>query len=172
MTTINLVRQQARLTEQERSTFFGLLLRVLDGLGELHKKRVRRFFAWLLQLEPGEMATIDVVQPRSTPFHRFHMKLESTVFEAQERIQHFEQFRYWLKVGAGHVVWMAGAKGGVVPVPKSISYAQLPEPEFREYHEDCLTFLRSEHACKYLWPHLTQDQARQMMDATLEAFDA
>jgi hypothetical protein len=171
MTTINLVRQDANLTDQERSTFFGLLLRVLDGLGELHQKRMRRFFGWLLKLEPGEMATIDVAQPRSTPFHRFHMKLESSVFEAQERIKHFEQFRYWLKVGAGHVDWLMGPKGGVVPVPKSISYAKLPEAEFRDLHDECLKFLRSDHACKYLWPHLTQARANEMMESVLEGFD-
>ena len=60
MTTINLVRQPAALSEQERLTFFSLLLRVVDGLGEIHKKRVRRLFSWLFRLEPGEIATLEV----------------------------------------------------------------------------------------------------------------
>jgi hypothetical protein len=99
------------------------------------------------------------------------MKLESAVFEAQERIPQFEMFRYWLKVSVGHVTWMPGAKGGVVPVPKSISYAELAEPEYREFHDECLKFLRGPHAAKYLWPHLTGLQAAEMMESILEGFE-
>lgn len=171
MTTINLVRQPAALTQEETRTFFSLLLRFIDGLGDQNKKRLRRLFNWFLALEPGEMANIDVVQPRSTPFHRFHMKLESSVFEAQERVKHFKQFRLWLKLGAGHVDWMTGPKGGVFPVPKSISYAELPEDEFREFHQAAVEFLRTEHACHYLWPHLPPSQAAEMMETVLERFD-
>lgn len=171
MTQIHLVRQDNEMSEQERGQFFSLLLRLVDGLGDLHRKRVRRFFNWLFKLDVGEMATIDVIQPRSGQFHKFHMKLESSVFEGQERIQHFEQFRYWIKVGAGFVDWLKGPSGGVVPVPRSISYAELAEPEYREFHDEVLKFLRGPHAAKYLWPHLTGQQAAEMMESILGGFE-
>ena len=170
MATINLVRQESSLTDDERLKFFSLLLKFVDGLGELNKKRIRRLFSWLMRIEPGEIAVLEVTEPRSGAFHRFHMKLESTLFESQERIEHFEQFRYWLKVGSGHVIWMCGPKGGVVPVPQSISYAKLDEGKYREFHEDMVKFLRSEHACKYLWPHLSNMQSAEMMEGILQGF--
>lgn len=70
----------------------------------------------LSSLEPGEFAIIEFVIPRSSPYHRRHMAIESAVFNAQERFDDFEQFRVWLKVGAGWVDWCAGPKGGAVPV--------------------------------------------------------
>jgi hypothetical protein len=93
------------------------------------------------------------------------MKIEQDVFDAQEKFSDFEQFRYWLKVGAAWVTWAGGPRGGVVPIPKSISYAKADEEEFRQYHEQVMEFLRGEHAAPYLWKHLGKEGAYEMMDA-------
>lgn len=147
-----------------------LLFGAIDGFSREDKSAWRRFWKRLLKLEPGEMAQAEMMFPRSGPFHRRHMKIEQSVFDAQERFRDFEQFRYWLKVGAAWVTWAAGPKGGVVPIPKSISYANADEEEFRRYHYQVVGFLRGPHAARYLWPH-AGDHAHEMMNSILEGFD-
>jgi len=149
-----------------RSFLFG----AIDGANRDDKKSWRRFWKRFVAMEPGEMAVVEMVFPRSGAFHRRHMKIEQDVFDAQERFQDFEQFRYWLKVGAAWVTWAAGPKGGVVPIPKSISYAKADEEEFRKYHAQVIDFLRGDHAARYLWPHL-KDGAGEMMDSVLRGFN-
>ena len=171
MSDITLVRQDAAAipkadADAARRVLFGMV----DGLGERGKKQWRRFVSGLMRLEPGEMVEIKTHKARSGPFHRFHMALETRVFEAQERIGEFEDFRLWLKLGAGHVTWMPGAKGGVFPVPKSISYAKLEDDEMREFHEAAVAFLRTEHAVKYLWPKLSPLDRELAIEAVLTEF--
>jgi hypothetical protein len=99
------------------------------------------------------------------------MKIEQDVFNAQERFTDFEMFRQWLKIGAGFVVWVVGAKGGIVPLPKSIAYASIEEQDFREFHDNVIDFLRGEHAAMYLWKHLGKQGAYDMMDSVLREFN-
>lgn len=147
----------------------GFLFGAFDGFTRDDRRAWHSFWKRVRNMEPGEMALIEARMPRSGPFHRRHMKIEQAVFDAQERFQSFEQFRVWLKVGAGWVDWCAGPKGGVVPIPKSISYAKADQEEFRRYHEAVMTFLRGEHAAAFLWRHL--DDAAAMMDSILQNFD-
>ena len=169
MSDITLVRQQRTQIDPKhaaiaREFFFGQI----DGLGEKGRKQWRRFVNGLLKLEPGEMVEIKTHKARVGLHHRRHMLLESRVFEAQERITAFDDFRLWLKLGAGHVTWMAGPKGGVVPVPRSISYSALEEGEMQELHDRMVEFLRSDHAGKYLWPHLTVAQRIDAIESVLQ----
>ena len=145
------------------------LFRVFDGATKDDRSAWRRFWKRLTKLEPGEMAKAEMMFPRSGPFHRRHMKIEQTIFDAQDRFTDFEMFRDWLKIGAAWVVWVPGAKGGIVPLPKSISYAKADEEEFRQYHHQVMSFLRGEYAAPYLWKHLG-DGAHEMMRVLLEGF--
>lgn len=147
-----------------------LLFGCLDGFGKDDKSAWRRLWKRLIELEPGEMVEVQTVFPRSGRFHRRHMAIEQAVFDAQERFADFEQFRYWLKVGSAWVTWAAGPKGGVVPIPKSISYAAADQHEFQQYHEAVIGFLRGPHAAPYLWSHLG-DRAHEQIDAILEGFE-
>ena len=172
MSAITLVRQPHRaLTDAEKGVVREALFGMIDGLGERGKKQWRRLWNGLMRLEPGEMVEIITHKPRVGVNHRRHMLIESRLFEAQERFTEFESFRYWLKVGAGWVTWAAGPKGGVVPIPKSISYAAAEEGEFQEFHEAAMNFLRGPHAAGYLWPHLKGLKADEMMDSILSEFD-
>lgn len=137
------------------------------GLSPADKKSFALFKRNLEKLEQGEMCVIKTNLPRIGGFHRLHMKMEQEVFQAQERIENFDMFRDWLKIGSGFVEWMAGAKGGVIPVPKSISYAECDEGVMREFHTNAVAFLRSPHATKYLWKHLSPVQGAEMMEAIL-----
>lgn len=169
MTTITLVRTDKALPpepvlEQVRGFLFG----VIDGAHKDDKRAWRRFWKWLVRLEPGEMAVAEMLFPRSGPFHRRHMAIEHAVFDAQERFEDFEQFRVWIKVGAGWVDWCAGPKGGVVPIPKSISYAKADQEEFARYHESVIAFLRGPHAAPFLWRHM--DDPHAMIESILDEF--
>jgi len=161
----------AGLTDEQRQILRTALFEMVDGLSDADKKSWRRFWNYVLSLGSGEIFSIETWAPRSARFHRRHMKIESTVFKSQERIRTFEQFRYWLKIGAGFVDWMAGPKGGVVPVPRSISYKKCDEETMRKFHDDAVAFLRTEHAQHYLWPHLSPFMAEQTMEVVLSSFE-
>lgn len=172
MAKINICRTNIELPsgnmlEGVRTLLFG----ALDGANRDDKRAWRRFWKRITNMAPGEMALVEMVFPRSGPFHRRHMKIEQTLFDAQERFDDFDMFRDWIKIGAAWVVWVPGAKGGIVPLPKSISYAKADEEEFRQFHEQVITFLRGEHAAPYLWRHLGKEKSHEMMDDILEGFN-
>src|SRR5262245_7584483 len=93
--------EQAMPDERALETVRGFLFGVLNGFTKEDRRAWNGFWKRAVRLEPGEMFTTEMVFPRSGPFHRRHMKIEQSVFEAQERFDHFDQFRYWLKVGSG-----------------------------------------------------------------------
>ncbi|MGL5184954.1 hypothetical protein [Herbaspirillum huttiense] len=159
------------LTETEKQIGQKVLTQVLRGVDEKHHKRWRRVVNTWFGLEEGEITTVDTRHPRSGPFHRFHMAMEQAVFDGQERFRDFERFRDWLKIGAGHVEWVPGAKGGIVPLPLSTSYADLEEVAMRELHKKMLAFLHGDHAAPYLWRHLDAEEAGAMMASILDGFD-
>ena len=170
MTTINIVRTNKEfpnesILEKVREFLFG----VVDGLRTDDKRAWRRLWKRITQMGNGEFMIVEFVFPRSSPFHRRHMAMESAVFDAQDRFDNFEMFRVWLKVGAGFVDWCAGPKGGVVPIPRSISFSKADEEQFHVFHQDMVKFLRGEHAAPYLWRHL--DYPHEMMDSILAGFD-
>jgi Protein of unknown function (DUF1367) len=146
-----------------------LLFKALDGFGQDDKKSWRRLWKRMIGLEPGEMCEVQMVFPRSGPFHRRHMAIEQKVFDAQEKFEDFESFRTWLKIGAAWVIWAPGEDGTLIPVPKSISYAAADEDEFHRYHEAVVRFLRGPHAGVFLWPHL-EDKAINQIDYILRGF--
>lgn len=172
MPDITLVKRgELALSAADSSVVRRVLFEWLGGLGERDQKSWRRFWNFFLRAEAGEMVTIKTATKRIGVFHRRHMLIESRVFEAQERIKDFDQFRLWLKLGAGFVDWMAGPRGGVVPVPKSISYGECDEVEFREFHDAAMAFLRTDHAMAYLWPKLPAKQRCDAIDTLLLPFE-
>jgi len=171
MSEIMLVRQpDTQLSEADRDAarrvFFGLV----DGLGDRGRRQWRRLWNRLVKLEPGDMMEIRTHQQRIGWYHRKHMALEQALFESQERFEDFESFRTWLKVGASFVDWYPGPKGGVIPVPRSISYSKLEQGEMEQFHANAVNFLRTEHAGKTLWKHLPPEARALMIETVLESF--
>lgn len=163
--------RSVQVTDSERAAATKVLEQAIHGIDEKNQKRWKTFLRQVFGLEDGEIAEIGTRIPRSGPFHRYHMAIEQAVFNAQERFAHFEQFRNWLKVGSGFCDWVAGPRGGVIPIPKSISYSELEESDMREFHADMLAFLRGPHAAPYLWRHMSVEQAAEMMETILQGFD-
>jgi hypothetical protein len=172
MTDIVLVRKHREaISDADKEAARRVLFGAIDGLGERDQKSWRRLMNWFFnRAEPGEMVEIKTHRDRIGVVHRKHMALEQAVFESQERFQRFEDFRTWLKVGAGFVDWYPGPKGGVVPVPKSISYAQCEQEEFDRFHESAVAFLREDHAQKVLWPQLSPRLRTEMIETIFEGF--
>lgn len=171
MPDIILVRQpHIAIPEDKAAAAREVVFGIVDGLGDKGRKQWRTFWNRTMALEPGEMQEISTVQHRLGWYHRKHMALEQAVFEGQERFDDFEQFRIWLKVGAGHVIWTPGPKGGVFPVPKSIKYANMEQGEFEEFHRAVVNFLRTQHAAKTLWPHLGPRMQIEMVESIMGDF--
>ena len=171
MTKLTIIRSdQEPPGEVEKSALRRFLFGAVDGFSREDKRAWRRFWKRVWTMEPGEMAVAEMLFPRSGPFHRRHMAIERAVFDSQDRFAEMDSLRYWLKVGAGWVTWAAGPTGGVVPIPKSISYAKADEEEFRQYHDRIIAFLSGPHAARFLWSHLG-DRADEMMESILEGFN-
>lgn len=172
MPAITLVRQDRMpLTDAQRETLRTALFGLVDGLDDGSRKSWRRFWNWLLGLEPGEIASIETKIPRNLGFHRRHMLIEQAVFKAQDRMASFRQYRDWLKVGAGFVDWLPGRDGQVCPVPKGINFIDCDEETARQFHVDMVAFLRTEHAYRFLWPHLNSQGALEMIETVLQGFN-
>lgn len=159
------------LTDAERAAATKALEVAVRGIDEKNHTSWRRFLRDLFSLEDGEIAEVGTRMPRSGPFHRFHMAMEQAVFDGQERFTDFEQFRNWLKIGAGHVTWVPGAKGGIVPLPNSISYSKLDEDGMRVLHVNMLNFMHGDHCAPFLWKRLDPEEAGRMMASILGGFD-
>ena len=152
------------------SSVRNFLFGVFKGWSQTDERGWRKIWKRLSALEPGEFAEIEFVIPRSLPFHRRHFAILNAIFDAQERFDDLDRMRDWLSIGAGHVDWVPGAKGGIVPLPKSISFAKADQAEFEEYHRKVMAFLRGPHAAPFLWKHLGND-AHWMMDSILGGFN-
>lgn len=171
MSEIILVRQEAvEIPEADKDAAHRVIFGIVDGLGERNRKAWRRLWNRLMKLQPGEMVDLKTHQERLGWFHRKHMALENRVFDSQDRFENFKGFRDWLKVGAGHCDWYPGPKGGVFPVPKSISYSKLEQGAMEVFHADAVAFLRTEHAAKTLWKHLNTLQRIEMIEGILAEF--
>jgi hypothetical protein len=169
---IVLVKQtDAQLSEEDKAAVRRFLMGHLSGATDKDTRAWNNFIRAMDAAGSGEYFTFKIERRRQGWYHRKHMATISAVFKAQERIADFEAFRLWLKIGSGFVTWMAGPTGGVVPVPKSISYSSCSEEEMREFHENAVAFLITEHACTYLWPKADRQAAQQGMDAILSKFE-
>lgn len=164
-------RTDLDLTEQQRQVLAGVLFEMLGGLTEHDQKRWKGFWRELMAAGSGEVFSVDLSIIRNGIFHRRHMKLESTLFDAQECYSSFEQFRNWLKVGAGFCDWKV-VRGQLVPEPKSISYDKCDQQTMEQFHIDAVTFLRSQHAQHHLYPHLSLAKAEEMIETILGSFEA
>ena len=168
MSDITLIKPSGlALSEEQQTLLRESLFALVDGHAEKDKKAWRRFWAGVFNLGSGECFSIKTLMPRMGLAHRRQMVIEAVVFKHQSRLKDWEEFRLWLKVGSGWVTWASGPKGGVFPVPKSISYARCDEQQFVLYCERVHAFLRSTHAQKYLWPAKGAAQAAAWIEGLL-----
>lgn len=172
MSEILLARQEGPPpSDDDKAAARRVIFGIIHGLGETNRKAWARFWNGVLRLEPGEVVEIRTHRERIGWFHRKHMALEQRIFDEQERFEHFEQFRNWLKIGSGHVDWVPGPRGAVVPIPRSISYAKMDQGEMEAFHDAAVAFLREPNAARVLWPKLPAQQREGAIEALLASFE-
>ena len=143
----------------------------LEGFGERGAKTYQRFLKACKELEPGELLSFSFKVPRSPRFHRLHFVVLRALFDSQEQFSSDYEFRKWTEVGAGHVKFVPGPTGRMVALPMSIAYDALDDIAFGELHAKVKDFMRSEHAQKFLWPHLTAHQQWETVEQVLAEFE-
>lgn len=127
----------------------------LAGHTDKDARAYAKFRKRIETLGPRETLSLKWTEPRSGAFHGRHFAMLDVVYQAQEQFADPDQFRKWAEVGAGHCDFVPGPNGRMVALPRSINFETLDQAEFEPIHEAVFTFLRSEHACRFLWPHLT-----------------
>lgn len=143
----------------------------LSGWGEKGARAYARFRKAVDELAIGELLKFSFWIPRSEKFHRLHFVMLKAVFDSQEQFADDEQFRKWTEVGAGFCEFVPGPKGRMVALPKSIAYHAIDDEEFSTVHENVKQFLRSQHARRFLWAHLSDDKSAEMIGELLMEFE-
>jgi len=84
---------------------------------------------------------VTIKQPRNIRFHRKFFALLSVARDMADTEYNAEQFRAYVTAGAGYCEFITDKEGGVVAVPKSISFASMDDDEFERLYSDVLTFI-------------------------------
>jgi hypothetical protein len=167
----------------------------LAGFSRPDERAYAKYRAAIAELEVGELFTFSVWFPRNPKFHKFHFGVIGALFDAQERYDNLDDLRRYLYVGAGYADFLPapGYLGDIIErlpkmvqgtlrrlllrdveliaVPKSISYSTIDDADFRVLHDKVVDFKRGTRARKYLWPHLTDAQTHDTVEAILESFE-
>lgn len=141
------------------------------GFNDKDKQAYARFKRVLDKCEPGEIFTLDYWFPRHGKFHRLHFVMIKAIYEAQEQFFEIERLRDWLTIGAGHAIFVPHPNGKTMVMADSIAYKRLDDEAFKEHHEKVKDFLRSPRAVQFLWPHLSDYQASEMVESILVQFE-
>lgn len=142
----------------------------LCGVDEKSNRAYARFVARLQGLTARDSLGVSWTEPRSGPYHRRHFVMLSALFQAQERFTDSEVFRKWGEMEAGYCDTVPG-KDGPQKIPRSINYDAMDQMEFETLHNAVFAFYRTEYALMVLYPHLTWQQAYDMVDAVLREFE-
>ena len=136
-------------------------------------KDVKKYAKWrecIDKLTRHESIIFSWKEPRSGPYHRRHFKMLGCLFAAQEQFQDEEVFRKWGEVGAGYCKLVPGSNGKPVAIPDSINYEKLDQAEFKPIHEAVFAFYRTLKATRFLWPHLSDQMAGDMVESAIGEF--
>jgi len=89
----------------------------------------------------GDVIECTVKRPRNGKFHRKYFALLQVAFQNQERYSQFEDFRLEVQLRAGHYEEHITLKGVMVPVVKSVSFAQCDEDSFSKLYNEALSVI-------------------------------
>lgn len=141
--------------------------RKLVGLTDKDAQKYAKFLARIRTLADDESLSFSWAEPRSGPYHRRFFALINEIFSAQEQFSDLDDLRQWLTVGAGHVRFVPGPKGRMVALPVSIKWDRMEQDEFERVASDVFQFAFTEHARRFLWPHLSDAASYEMMETVL-----
>jgi hypothetical protein len=143
----------------------------LVGVTEADNRAYGRFISRCLALTPKESLKFTWAEPRSGPYHRRHFAMLHALFESQEQYDNDQHFRKIGEMGAGYADMVPGPGGVLVAVPRSINYEALDQVDFEPIHKAVFEWYRSEVGLKVMWPHLSWQQAYDLVDRVLREFE-
>lgn len=143
----------------------------LEGFGEKGQRAYAKWRNKVENMEVGETLQFSWKQPRSPRFHRMFFGMLGVLFDQQEQFADVDQLRAWLTVGAGYCEFVPGPKGRMVALPKSIAWTSMDDNEFRELVVAVWQFIRTEHAQRFLWPHLEPIKTEETVEMLLAGFE-
>lgn len=143
----------------------------LGGFSEADQRAYAKFTKSIKELEIGELFTLSTWFPRNPKLHKLHFAVVKALFDGQEQFADLNDLRKWLYVGAGYCDFLPGPKGRMVAIPKSIAFDKIDDSDFYELHRKVIDFARSEHAQRFLWPHLSSEQTLEIVETLLGAFE-
>lgn len=98
--------------------------------------RMRRRLA---HMEPGECCRLEFSVPRNIGHHKKFMALVATVAEYSEVYDNKRKALTAVKIAAGHCDFMPDPTSGLlIPVPKSIAFANMEQGNFDEFYQDAV----------------------------------
>lgn len=150
------------------------IVKTPDGWAGASAKDKEAYARWkkrCVEAEDGEFVTFEYWEHRSHKFNALHHLLITAVFDAQEVFYNREHLRDWLKIGAGHVIFIPGRDGQQVAIPDSTKFGRCDEEKFKTFHENMVKFLRSTRATRTLWPHLNDQKGSEMIESILQEFE-
>ncbi len=142
------------------------------GVSDEDEQRWQRWRTAVARAQAGETLRFEWREPRSPRHHRHFFAQLGGLFGRQEQFDTADKLRAWLTVGAGYCDFYPGPTGRMVAIPRSIRWEAMDEGEFGELHAAVNTFLWTDHARRFLWPHLTPQQTYDMIDQLLTEFSA
>lgn len=161
MTKLTLMRTAVMLEEGKRTAAREFFLQAIDGFSHEDKTVWRRFLGKLFNLEHGELANIEVVIPRNPRFHRKFFALLNLGFDAWNPgrthkthngipvSKNFDQFREDVTILAGYYEQTYDLAGSMRLKAKSISFANMEDPEFEQLYGEVATVLLEKVLTKY-----------------------
>ena len=86
----------------------------------------------------GAVVTVDVKDPRRTSVkqHRLFFALLNRAFDNQEYYPTLDMFRYALTIRLGYFEKFKFIDGEVIPVPKSLAFANMTHEEFSKFMDE------------------------------------
>lgn len=142
----------------------------LAGHGDRGERAYKRFLSRLRELPAGATLAFSWREPRAPATHRFFFAFVRDLFDRQEFFSSADELRAWLTVGAGYVRFVEG-KSGLVALPQSLAFDQMDDDEFLELIHRVKAFLWEPHTQAVLWPHLSEQQRFDAVEALRMEFD-
>lgn len=142
----------------------------LRGMGERGERAYAKFRSRVESMAVGDTLQFDWREPRSLPHHRLFFVKLSALMDMQEQFDAENKLRAWLTVGAGYADFVPGPTGRMVALPQSIAFDKLDETDFADLHARVDAFLWTDHARRFLWPHLPAQQTYDFIDQLLSGF--
>jgi hypothetical protein len=142
----------------------------LAGHGDKGERAYARFLARCRDMQHGATLAFSWREPRAPGSHRFFFAFLRGLFDRQEVFADADEMRAWLTVGAGYVRFVQG-RDCLVALPQSIAFDKLDEDEFQDLIQRVKQFLWEPHAQGFLWPHLSEQQRFDAVEALRMEFD-